>query len=105
MGTLRLFSPDSVVDLADDSDVAILPLRRPTLRPRSTDQLRILNRARMRFANRICPCCCRATVAPVELKDCEYDRGGREIPGTATVVGFSCERCGHEWPAHRPEAV
>lgn len=103
MSTLALFDPDCLC--ASDSAPKIIPLRATVFRTKLADQSRILQRARLRFDNRICPCCCRSTVSPMELRDAEFDRNGREIPGTATIVAFNCERCGHEWPASRPAAV
>ena len=101
MSMLRLFDPDCVSanDIPD-----VIPLPRTTVTTRAWNSVRVTRRARVRFANRCCPGCHRATVAPVELSDCEFDRNGREIPGTATIVAFRCERCEHQWPASRPDA-
>jgi len=56
-------------------------------------------RARLQRQNQCCPICNRVTVEPIELKDGTLGRNGRLIPGTGTLVGFSCNACGHEWPA------
>ncbi|MBT5017491.1 hypothetical protein OAH05_00265 [bacterium] len=56
-------------------------------------------RARLRKKNESCPCCNRATVEPVELRDAQYGRNGARIAGTGTIVGFSCNACGNEWSA------
>lgn len=55
-------------------------------------------RARAEYHNRSCAICNRATVEPIELRDGRLGRNGRMIPGTGTLVGFSCNGCGHEWP-------
>lgn len=101
MSVLRLFDPEH---RSAAQRPHILPLRRVAMRVAMRSDLNIVARARVRFANRCCPGCRRATVAPLELNDSEFDRNGREIPGTATIIGFNCERCGHQWPANRPEA-
>lgn len=56
-------------------------------------------RARNELRNRVCPNCSRVTVEPVELHDGLLDKNGGFIPGSATLVGFSCNACGHEWPS------
>lgn len=66
---------------------------------RRTQSLTAVERARAEFHNRACPICCRSTVEPIELKNGRLGRNGRMVPGTGTLVGFSCTACGHEWPA------
>ena len=56
-----------------------------------------LARARLEHQNRCCPNCRRVTVHPVELDDGLLNRWGMTIPASATVVGFCCRSCGHEW--------
>ncbi|SFI97061.1 hypothetical protein [Planctomicrobium piriforme] len=56
-------------------------------------------RARVEFRNRCCPICNRVTVESIELNNGNLGRNGRMVPGTGTLVGFSCNACGHEWPA------
>jgi hypothetical protein len=58
-----------------------------------------VRRARMLFQNRCCPVCQYPVVHPLELTDAARNRRGRIIPGTATLVGFHCNGCGHEWRA------
>ncbi len=58
-----------------------------------------LNRARIVFKNHQCPACRSASVSSLELRDGLLNRKNRSIPGTATVVGFHCASCDHEWPA------
>jgi hypothetical protein len=59
----------------------------------------VSERARRQLHNRSCPICNRITVEPIELNNGILGRNGRMIPGTGTLVGFSCNACGHEWPA------
>jgi hypothetical protein len=103
MSMLRLFDPDGLA--AGPTTIRMPAFRRVPSRTTFVNRVAVLDRARVRFENRACPCCRKVTVAPVELSDAEYDRHGREIPGTATIVGFNCERCGHSWPASRPQAM
>jgi len=59
----------------------------------------ISERARLQKQNQCCPICNRVTVESIELNNGTLGRNGRMIPGTGTLVGFSCNACGHEWPA------
>ena len=56
-------------------------------------------RAKRLHANHSCPSCKCAGVLPLMLNDGRIDNAGRLIPGTATLVGFRCEHCSHEWSA------
>ncbi|WP_437187562.1 hypothetical protein SH668x_000960 [Planctomicrobium sp. SH668] len=56
-------------------------------------------RARLQMSNSCCPICNRVTVESIELNNGILGRNGRMVPGTGTLVGFSCNACGHEWPA------
>ncbi|MBL8850906.1 MAG: hypothetical protein JNG89_14605 [Planctomycetaceae bacterium] len=58
-------------------------------------------RARLEHQNRCCPRCRRITVQPVELDDALLNRKGEAIPNTATVTGFYCTTCAHEWSPQR----
>ena len=60
-------------------------------------RLAVADRARLEFQNRCCPICNRVTVEPVELDDARYGKNGSMITGTATLLGFNCNACGHEW--------
>lgn len=60
-------------------------------------------RCRVERQNRVCPVCDRITAAPIELCDGLLSRNGSLIPGSATIVGFHCSSCGHEWPAQSPD--
>lgn len=84
-----------VLHLAEVSEPHILPFRRGP-RPTGTEQ-DIVTRARLIFANRECPHCQRPTVEPVELDDAIYNRNGLPVPGSATLIGFECQSCDHEW--------
>ncbi|MDA1163887.1 MAG: hypothetical protein O3B13_12355 [Planctomycetota bacterium] len=65
-------------------------LNRPDLDP-------LALRARNLSLNRTCPGCSRAGVLPLMLNDGRIDGSGRMVPGSATLVGFRCEQCSHEW--------
>lgn len=92
MSTLSLFRPDC--DLADEPAVVAFPLARKE-RPKTP----MLRRAKAIAENQTCCICGTAKVTPLELADAELDKKNRRIPGTATVVGFHCQKCHHEWPA------
>lgn len=55
-------------------------------------------RAQRLNANQSCPDCSRVGVLPLMLNDGRMDNSGRLVPGSATLVGFRCETCSHEWP-------
>jgi hypothetical protein len=61
-----------------------------------------VTRARLERRNRCCPRCGRVTVEAVEHEDALLDRNCRPIPGTASIAGFFCSACLHEWPARLP---
>ena len=64
-----------------------------------------LDRARLQHRNRCCPNCRRITVDPVELDNALLNRRGVSIPGSATVVGFVCRSCKHEWHTERLRVI
>lgn len=69
-------------------------------RSRQPETISIVSeRARRQLHNQCCPICSRVTVEPIELNNGILGRNGRIIPGTGSLVGFSCNACGHEWPA------
>ncbi len=101
MSHLRVFEP-----AADLETPEIIPFRPTTLRfvpadddYRRTTSLDVLQRSRTIHENRQCPTCHHPVVEPLELRDGAVNRNGMPIPGTATLVGFRCQRCDHEWPA------
>lgn len=59
-----------------------------------------VDRARIEYRNQRCRKCGRVTVETVELDDALLDRRGIPIPGTATIVGFFCNACRHDWPVN-----
>ncbi|MDA0809425.1 MAG: hypothetical protein O2983_17165 [Planctomycetota bacterium] len=66
---------------------------------RQPDSQRLALRAQRLNAHQTCPDCHRAGVSPLMLNDGRMDSAGRLVPGSATLVGFHCEICSHEWPA------
>ncbi len=96
--TAERFSP-AVSEPRNDHDVEVLPFRGREARPRmATPMLETLMRAHQLRKNRHCPCCSHPVVEPIELNDGAVNRSGLPIPGTATLVGFRCDSCSHEWP-------
>lgn len=79
----------------------ILPLQ-DSARVSLRTQQNVVHRARLLYQNSTCPTCGRATVDPIELDDALLNRSGLPIPGTASVVGFSCSACRHHWSTDRP---
>ena len=110
MSALRIFRPTdepavdkapdpSEPDVSSESDGPVLLSFADWV-----DQLRghpvsATQRARAIHANTSCPCCLHAAVVPLMLNDGRVDSAGQIIPGTATLVGFRCGQCEHEWLA------
>ncbi len=98
----------SVLALALPSDSAvadaprILSFQDSTLREPLQTQQDVVTRARLLHRNTTCPTCGKATVDPIELDDALLNRSGLVIPGTASVVGFTCNACSNDWSTHRP---
>src|SRR5690606_11802660 len=68
--------------------------------PRSTNRFPRtgpLARAKALHENRRCHSCGHADVDPVTLNDGIRDGSGQYVPGSATLVGFHCNRCHEEW--------
>lgn len=70
--------------------------------PREVDggggcQMDVVSRARLLFQNRRCRHCGYPVVEPMELDDALVNSSGREIPGTATLIGFQCQSCEATW--------
>lgn len=97
MSRLRLFDPA----LDDEHAPAVIPF---TPRIKHASGPAIVRRAHLWNSNRACPCCRRASVEPVELEDGLLNAKAEPIPGTATIVGFTCNGCGHEWATIRTMA-
>lgn len=66
------------------------------------DRTDVVTRARLERRNRCCPQCGRVTVEAIEHEDALLDRNCIPIPGTASIAGFFCNSCHHEWPAQLP---
>lgn len=105
---LRIFSPQA--DFAPDENPAELQedahlisfesARRAIVVSRRLQP--VSDRARLIHQNSQCPDCHASLVEPIELNDGLRARGNRlPVPGTATLVGFHCHRCGYEWPVVR----
>ncbi len=58
-----------------------------------------VERAKLVYANRCCRDCGSVAVVPLELNDSLLNASLQPIPGSATIVGFRCNSCFHEWPA------
>lgn len=92
MSQLTLHRP---VDLPPEPKFLSFQEAREALAARRSE--RALDRARHEYRNRTCPRCRRVTVEACELDDHVLNRNGAIIPLTATVVGFRCSTCSHEW--------
>ena len=101
MSRLSVYWPDELeTGSVMTRDPMILPF--PTLRSKSKSHAKaapmdVITRARVLFANRQCEDCNYPVVEPVELPDSAVNQSGLAIPGTATLVGFRCCGCQHEW--------
>ncbi|RMG33991.1 MAG: hypothetical protein D6725_15010 [Planctomycetota bacterium] len=84
----------------DAGDVTTDESDRHDIRPYARAVM-IRERARDIYHNRVCPACRRAAAVPLCLQDGTRDPSGRVNPFTATLVGFRCLQCRHEWPASR----
>ena len=100
MSRLRLFDPM----LDDEHAPAVIPFTPRLKEQQITLSYSAVRRARLWNSNQACPCCRRATVEPVELEDGLLNAKAEPIPGTATIVGFNCSSCGHEWATIRTMA-
>ena len=104
MSHLKLYRPNGGhrTFRFDEAEPAILPFR-PHFEQRRQSQNRrasnLLARARTLYENRQCPHCDHPNVEPLELDDAVQNGNNLPIPGTATLVGFHCLKCHHEWPA------
>lgn len=89
---------------APHADAAPYVLAFPTIANRMRSQT-VVERARLQHRNQCCTRCRRATVEAIEADDALLDRKCAAIPGTATVVGFFCNACRHEWPVNHLQLV
>lgn len=94
--------PAAAVTLRFDEGHAFEPkvysFRDAAERVRVRHRNRAADRARLMAKNQTCPVCSRCAIDSIELQDGQIGRSGAVIPGTGTLVGFSCHTCGHEWP-------
>jgi hypothetical protein len=102
MSQLRIYAP--VLDLDEEHAPAVIPFVDRVAELRARTQYATIGRAKLRHLNQTCGCCGRITVEPIELDDALFDRKNEPIPGSATIIGFRCDACGHEWPASRLNA-
>lgn len=109
MSEIRLFAPDDAM-WCDEGTVAVLDGRfqpdeprhvltfqKPERHVRSTSTMELLARTRTLHQNRRCRQCDRPAVVPLHRDDAVLNRSRLPIPGTATLVGFRCDHCSHEW--------
>jgi hypothetical protein len=101
MSRLSVYWPEeNQTNEAAMSRPGILPF--PSLRREiklgSAPAMDVVTRARVLFSNRTCQECRYPVVEPIELADSTMNRSGLAIPGTATLIGFRCCGCQHEWP-------
>lgn len=93
-------SRSAVAELSGHAtDAAPYILTFPTIANRMRSQT-VVERTRLQHRNQSCTKCRRATVESIEADDALLDRKCTAIPGTATVVGFFCNACRHEWPVN-----
>ena len=89
----ELFSEDTIND-----EPTVLPFPKQNCEAQAASKpMTVVKRAQLLFSNRKCPECCYPVVEPVELSDSTINRSGLAIPGTATLIGFHCCGCEHEW--------
>lgn len=81
----------------DDAEPEILSLHSIVDRFRNLSVMEVLARTRVMYQNKRCRCCHRPTVEPVEQDDALLNRNRMPIPGSATLVGFHCQYCRHQW--------
>ncbi|MEX0702998.1 MAG: hypothetical protein WD069_12960 [Planctomycetales bacterium] len=103
MSRLSVYWPDAAerddVPYGPDGEPLILSFCRAALRARRAGTNPALLRARALHRNRCCPECEHPVVRPLEAEDAFIGRSRLPVPGTATLVGFRCERCEAEWRA------
>lgn len=99
MSRLSVYWPDELSSSdhgLDEPQILLFPgVRREPAK--ASGPLDVITRARLLFSNRSCQECGYPVVQPVELSDSLVNRNGLAIPGTATLTGFRCCGCDHEW--------
>lgn len=101
MSRLSVYWPDELFS-SDDGPEESMILPFPGVRQAASAEapapaLDVITRARLLFSNRSCQECGYPVVEPVEMSDSLVNRNGLAIPGTATLTGFRCCGCDHEW--------
>ncbi len=112
MSRLKLYWPeargrfDAVILSMVSADCAgepvVIPFAPAPYKRQASGDLRsadVVGRAHTIYTNGRCPACRHPVVEPIELNDALVGRGNLPIPGTATLVGFRCDRCDSEWQA------
>ena len=99
MSRLSVYWPDEVDSIevsADEPMILPFPGSRRQLSVEA-HPMDVVTRARALYANRKCHDCGYPVVEPIELSDSMVNLSGLSIPGTATLIGFRCQGCQHEW--------
>lgn len=95
MSRLSVFWPDDCQSATAVATPMIVPF--PQEFEGEANSLDVVSRARILFQNRRCRHCGYPVVEPLELDDGLVNSSGREIPGTATLIGFQCQSCDATW--------
>ena len=105
MDTLRIYrGTETESRISEDQNVDVISIetfitRRENRLSRTVGQpVTAVTRAEALHRNRCCRFCTHPVVDPVFLNDGIRDGSGQYVPGSATLVGFHCERCHAEWP-------
>jgi len=98
MSQLSVFWPEECDVSSDDmvDERMILPFPRSRYEA-AYPRMDVITRARTLFENRSCRHCGYPVVELIELDDGLVNSSGREIPGTATLIGFECKSCEATW--------
>jgi len=101
MSRVKLYWPETPARglSTEESEPSVIPFARFVERFRGQGPLEAVSRAQIIHTNSHCPVCRHPVTEPIELNDGFIGRSNLPIPGTATLVGFRCQRCASEWPA------
>ena len=111
MSDLKVYCPEGDLDLRESTPDTQIAANRNADEPeiysfaewveklRSPGSDSAAFRAQRLNANQACPGCHRVGVLPLMLNDGRIENSGRMVPGSATLVGFRCQECSHEWSA------
>ena len=98
MSRLRVYWPQGAHQVhVEDGEPVILSFKSHAEKRNDFSVADLITRARTLHENKRCPHCEHPIVEPIELADAAFGRGRQPIPGTATLVGFRCQRCLAEW--------